>query len=127
MGFIIKNKGNFNNTDKYLSNALSIADKRKILEIAEDTVAKLKNATPVDSSLTANSWSYKFKENANGFSIEFNNTNIQNGVNIAVILNYGHATKDGHWVVGKHYIEKPIRDAYEEIINKAREGLKTYE
>ena len=123
MGFIIKNKGNFNNTENYLNKMLSVSDEKKIREIASDTVNKLKAATPVNSSLTANSWSYTFKERSSGFSIEFDNTNIQNGVNVAIILNYGHATKDGHWIEGKHYIEKPIQDAYNEIINKAWEGL----
>ena len=82
-------------------------------------VAALASATPVDTGLTANSWQYKIEQKKGSVSISFYNTNIQNGVPIAVILQYGHATRNGGWVQGRDYINPAIQPIFDKIANEA--------
>ena len=82
-------------------------------------VAALSSATPVDTGLTADSWYYKV-EHANGSaSINFYNSNIQNGVPIAIILQYGHGTGNGGWVQGRDYINPAIQPIFDKIAENA--------
>lgn len=89
-------------------------------------VEALRKATPVDTGLTARSWEYRIERTKTGVSIVWNNTNIQNGCPIAIILQYGHATRNGGYVQGVDYINpalEPIfrqiaRDMWEEVIAK---------
>ena len=82
-------------------------------------VAALSSATPVDTGLTANSWHYTI-ENVNGYiKISFNNSNIQNGVPIAIILQYGHGTRNGGWVEGRDYINPAIQPIFDKITENA--------
>lgn len=76
-------------------------------------------ATPVDSGLTASSWAYRIKRDASGATIEWYNTRNVDGVPIAVILQYGHATKDGHFVQGIDYINPAMRPVFEAIADDA--------
>ena len=93
-----RQKGDFSKLTSYLEKLkggfnLSILDK-----YGREGVAALSSATPVDSGLTAQSWKYEIKKETDSVSIVFNNTNIQNGVPIAIILQYGHGTGTGGWV-----------------------------
>jgi hypothetical protein len=82
-------------------------------------VAALKSATPVDTGLTANSWYYKIERTKSSISITFNNSNIQNGVPIAIILQYGHGTRNGGWVQGRDYINPAIQPIFDKITEQA--------
>jgi hypothetical protein len=82
-------------------------------------VAALASATPVESGLTASSWYYKIERSNGSVSINFYNSNIQNGVPIAVILQYGHGTGTGGWVEGRDYINPAIRPIFDKIANDA--------
>ena len=82
-------------------------------------VKALQSATPIDTGLTANSWYYKIEESKGSISIVFLNSNIQNGIPIAVILQYGHGTRNGGWVEGRDYINPTIQPIFDEIANKA--------
>lgn len=123
MSITVKQKGNFNRTKAYFAKALNLYDTKSLIRIAENTVIELKKASPYDS--IANGWSYELQVTKKTISLTFNNSEIQNGVNLAVLTNYGYATKEGKWVSGKHYIEKPIRDAYEQIMKETWEELKS--
>lgn len=82
-------------------------------------VAALASATPVDTGLTASSWYYEI-ERANGsVTIAFHNSNIQNGVPIAIILQYGHGTRNGGWVEGRDYIDPAVRPIFDKLANDA--------
>ena len=82
-------------------------------------VEALSSATPVNTGKTANSWYYEI-ENKNGTAtISFNNSNIQNGIPIAIILQYGHGTGTGGWVQGRDYINPAIRPIFDEIAENA--------
>lgn len=82
-------------------------------------VDALSSATPVDTGKTANSWSYEIRNNNKKVSIVFKNSNIVNGVPIAIILQYGHGTRNGGWVEGRDYINPAIQPIFDEIVKEA--------
>ena len=82
-------------------------------------VDALSSATPVDTGKTANSWSYEIHNNDKKVSIVFKNSNIVNGVPIAIILQYGHGTRNGGWVQGRDYINPAIQPIFDKIANTA--------
>lgn len=114
-----RHKGDFSNLTGFLErakNALKIGDLDKY---GREGVAALSAATPVDSGVTASSWSYEITRKNGSVSITFNNSNIQNGVPIAVILQYGHGTNNGGWVQGRDYINPAIQPIFDKIANDA--------
>lgn len=123
MSITVKQKGNFNKTKAYFAKALTVYDPKRLIKIAEETVIELKKASPYES--IANGWSYELKFSKKVITLTFNNSEIQNGVNLAILTNNGYATKEGKWVAGKHYIEQPIKDAYEKILKETWEELKS--
>lgn len=121
----IKVKGTYDKTYKYFHTALTITSIQKLKSIAEKALEKLKDATPKDSNLTANSWGYEIIQNGNkGVSLYFTNSNVKNGVNIAIILDAGHATVDGRWIEGKKYLDKVTKEIYDDIMQETWEELK---
>lgn len=114
-----RTKGDFSKTTNYLKRLKA----RRIREIAERYaergVQALIAATPKDTGLTAQSWYYKVAQNDKTLSISFCNSNIQNGVPIAIILQYGHATGNGGWVEGRDYINPAIQPIFDEITKNA--------
>lgn len=82
-------------------------------------VNALASATPVDTGLTASSWDYTIVEEDGKTTIVWTNSNVVKGQNIAVILNYGHGTRNGGYVVGRNYIEPALRPVFDEIADKA--------
>lgn len=82
----------------------------------ERGVNALSSATPVDTGTTASSWRYEINEEKDKIILSFHNDNLNNGVNIALILNYGHATGTGGWVEGRDYIDPAIQPIFNEIL-----------
>ena len=116
---VFKHKGNFANLTRYferVKKAVSLSDLDKY---GREGVAALASATPVDTGLTANSWYYKITENNGRIEITFNNSNNQNGVLIAIILQYGHGTGTGGWVEGIDYINPAIQPIFNKIAEEA--------
>lgn len=113
-----RHKGDFSKLTRFLERAKEVVHLGDLDKYGREGVAALASATPIDSGETANSWYYEI-ENKNGqVSIRFNNRNIQNGVPIAIIIQYGHATGTGGWVEGRDYINPSIRPIFDEITNK---------
>lgn len=114
--FGFKMKGDLSKTKRYL-NKLQLALKLGILDkYGQKGVQALSSATPVDTGLTANSWYYKIERTSTSVTIVFCNSNIQNGVPIAIILQYGHGTRNGGWVEGRDYINPAIQPIFDEIV-----------
>lgn len=114
-----RHKGDFSNLTKFLERAKEAAHVGVLDKYGREGVAALASATPVDSGLTAASWYYKI-ENKNGTAtISFYNSNIQNGVPIAIILQYGHGTGTGGWVEGRDYINPAIQPIFDKIVDSA--------
>ena len=114
-----RQKGDFSKVTKYLAKVKDVAKLNNLDKYGRDGVAALASATPVDSGLTANSWSYKIERQSGSVSISFHNTNINKGVPIAIILQYGHGTKNGGWVEGRDYINPAILPIFDKIANDA--------
>lgn len=113
----VKTKGDFKNTELFLKKH---ADNRNIMPILEKYGARgvdlLRQATPVDSSKTSASWDYEIESKGNGeYHIQFINNNVNDGVNIAIILQYGHGTRNGGYVKGRDYINPALKKAFEEM------------
>lgn len=121
MSIRIKVKGDYKRTTKYLKDSKHIFDEELIEPIANDTIEKLKVASPDEN--VANSWSYEIIINGDITTLYFNNSYIVNGNNIAIVIQEGHATKSGEWVQGTRYLDEPMQEAYDAIISKAMEEL----
>lgn len=114
----VKQKGNYSKLSKYL-NELKRDRRTEILKkYAVEGVSLLSSATPVDSGKTAMSWTYDIEETSNGSVINFRNTNINKGVPIAIILQYGHGTGTGGYVRGIDYINPPIQKLFNKMADE---------
>lgn len=118
-----RQKGDFSKLTRYLERAKEVIKLGDLDKYGQEGVDALSSATPVDSGLTASSWYYKI-ENKNGSAIiSFYNSNVNNGVPIAIILQYGHGTDTGGWVEGRDYINPAILPIFEKIANDAWEEV----
>ena len=114
-----KQKGDFSKLTSFLEKAkegIKIGDLDKY---GREGVAALSSTTPIETGLTSNSWYYKINRSTGSVSISFHNSNIQNGVPIAIILQYGHGTRNGGWVEGRDYINPAIRPIFDKIADDA--------
>ena len=114
-----KHKGDFSNLTRFLERAKEAVHIGDLDKYGRAGVEALASATPVDSGETANSWYYEITNSNGSAKITFNNSNIQNGVPIAIILQYGHGTGTGGWVEGRDYINPAIQPIFDEIANNA--------
>jgi len=112
-------KGSFNNTETYLRK-LKTKDLLAVLnKYGHQGVVALSNATPRDSGLTAESWYYSIVHRPGYYSIRWHNRNERNGIPIAVLIQYGHGTRNGGYVQGQDYIMPAMRPLFERIANEA--------
>ena len=114
-----RQKGNFSKLTRYLERVENVVKIGDLDKYGREGVAALSSATPVDSGLTANSWYYKIEHKSGSATISFHNSNIQNGVPIAIILQYGHGTRNGGWVQGRDYINPAIQPIFDKIADDA--------
>lgn len=82
-------------------------------------VEALSEATPKDTGQTASMWSYKVEISGDRISLSFHNSNVNKGVNIAIILQYGHGTGTGGWVEGRDYINPAIQPLFDQLAEEA--------
>ena len=114
-----RQKGDFSKLTRYFERVKEVVRLGDLDKYGRAGVAALASATPVDSGLTASSWYYKIENKGGSVTISFHNSNIQNGVPIAIILQYGHGTGTGGWVEGRDYINHAIQPIFDEIANNA--------
>lgn len=120
MSIKVKTTGNFKNTEKYLlSHKKSIFTDEQIIDIAEKAIQLFKENTPSKSGKTSESWFYEIRKINGEYVIDINNSNIQNGYNIAILVDEGHAVYGGGWVSGTHYIDQTIKDIFK-YVNKMK-------
>ena len=114
-----RQKGDFSKLTRYLERVKEAVRLGDLDKYGKAGVDALSSATPIDSGKTASSWYYKI-ENKNGVArIGFYNSNIQNGVPIAIILQLGHGTRNGGYVEGRDYINPTMRPIFDAIANDA--------
>lgn len=112
-------KGDYKKTERFLEKLLNGVRLGSLDKYGRMGVEALRSATPVDTGATAASWTYKIERTKEGTGVIWSNTNVQNGVNIAIILQYGHGTGGGGYVVGRDYINPALRPVFDEMANSA--------
>lgn len=118
-GITFTHKGDFSKTEKFFNKLLGL-DYLNVLErYGQRGVDALASATPKDSGLTAASWGYEIQHNGERSSIIFTNSNINKGCNIAILLQYGHGTRNGGYVQGRDYINPAIQPIFDQIASDA--------
>ena len=113
----IKQKGNFEKTSKFLNKSRKAVTNPDLDKYGMMGVQALRETTPKDTGKTADSWSYRIEQKNGQIALQFLNSNINQDVPIAVIIQYGHATGTGGWVEGVDYINPAIRPLFYEIID----------
>ena len=122
-GFLLTSKGDFSKTEKFL-NSLRRQDYINVLDkYAQEGVRLLSGATPQDTGKTASSWGYEIEKKGDQTAIWFTNSNVNNGCNIAIILQYGHGTGTGGYVAGKDYINPVLQPLFDKMANAAWEEV----
>ena len=114
-----RQKGDFSKLTRFLERVKGAVRLSDLDKYGRQGVAALSSATPIDSGLTAESWYYEIENKKGSATITFYNSNVQNGVPIAIVLQYGHGTRNGGWVQGRDYINPAIQPIFDEIVNEA--------
>lgn len=118
-----RQKGDFSKLNRFPEKAKGAAHLSVLDKYGREGVAALSSATPVESGKTADSWFYEIERKKGSATIVFKNSNINNGVPIAIILQYGHGTGTGGWVEGRDYINPAIQPIFDKIANAAWEEV----
>ena len=118
-----RQKGDFSKTKRYLERVKSAARLSILDKYGRKGVAALASATPTETGKTASSWFYEISHNKGSATITFSNSNINKGVPIAIILQYGHGTGTGGWVEGRDYINPAIQPVFDRIVEEAWEEV----
>lgn len=118
MKISFSSKGDFSKTIKFLNKVKNVKINNILSKYGKIGVTALSQATPKDSGVTSRSWNYKIEVNNDNASIVWYNTNVVKGVNIAVILQYGHGTRNGGWVEGRDYINPAMKPIFDKIANQ---------
>lgn len=112
-------KGDFSKATRYLERVKEAVHLGLLDKYGRRGVAALASATPTDTGNTAGSWYYEIVNTRGSASINFYNSNVNDGVPIAVILQYGHGTRNGGWVEGRDYINPAIQPIFDEIVRES--------
>lgn len=115
----IRQKGDYAKLTRYLVNTRTKIRTFDLNKYGKQGVAALMSMTPVDTGLTANSWYYEIERGDGRASITFYNSNVQNGIPIAIILQYGHGTGGGGWVEGRDYINPALQPIFDKLAEDA--------
>lgn len=110
-----KHKGNFEKTTKFLQRAKKREFYKNLEQYGERGVEALRTATPIDTGETSRSWHYRIENTRDSVAIVWYNTNVNQGVNIALMIQYGHGTPSGKYIRGKNYIKPAIRPIFQDI------------
>lgn len=114
-----RQKGDFRKVTRFLERAKEAFGLGMLDQYGRRGVAALAAATPVDSGETAASWDYEIVNKKGSAAILFTNSHVVKGVPIAIILQYGHGTRNGGWVEGRDYINPAIQPIFDELAEKA--------
>ena len=116
-------KGDFRNTERFLDRGQRFNAQRILERYAYEGVSALSMSTPVDTGLTAASWSYTITVGRSRCAITWNNSNYENGSPVAILIQYGHGTKNGAYVQGIDYINPAIRPILDKIAQSLYEEV----
>ena len=114
-----RQKGDFSKLTRYLERVKEAVKLGNLDKYGREGVAALASATPIESGKTASSWYYEIANSNGSATISFYNSNVNKGVPIAIILQYGHGTGTGGWVQGRDYINPAIQPVFDRIAEEA--------
>lgn len=114
----IKHNGDFKKAEKFLKTMNKRDYMATLRRYGEQGVAALREATPKDSGITADSWSYEIKKDNKGYTIYWNNSSVNRGINIALLIQYGHATGSGAYIEGIDYINPALKQTLSDMANE---------
>lgn len=120
MGIEVDSVGKFENTFKWLNDMSNRSYIRQLDQYGRRGVDILSASTPMDSGQTAASWSYDIQQSTSGVTINWYNSNVNDGVNIAIIIQYGHGTGTGGYVQGRDYINQALRPIFDKLSEEVR-------
>ena len=118
MGIVFSQKGDFSKFDSFAEKILDAAQLSKLDKYGRKGCDLLSIYTPVDTGTTANSWYYTIERRGPGVALNFHNSNIVNGQPIAILLQYGHGTGGGGYVVGVDYINPALKPIFENVLEE---------
>lgn len=118
-----RQKGDFSKLNRYFERVKETAKIGVLDKYGRAGVSALSSATPIDTGKTAASWYYEIKRQNGCVSLEFFNSNVNKGVPIAIILQYGHGTGTGGWVEGRDYINPAIQPIFDQLAKEAWEEV----
>lgn len=124
MKITFKHNGNFDKLDEYFKKSIRISKFKNISDIADECIKELAKATPKKTGKTSRSWEYEITREIGRTRLIISNSNVVDGVNIAFLIDIGHATSSGKWIEGEEYIEPVVRNIYNNILNNAWKELK---
>lgn len=119
----ITSKGDLVQTERFLKAALKFDPRKDIESAAKEGVKALASATPRDSGLAANSWSYEISGGRDGVTITWTNSDVENGFPVALMLQYGYGTGTGGYVQGQDYINPAMRPIFDRIADKVAKAV----
>lgn len=120
----LTSSGSTAKTDKFLRYLKRMRISDAFIRGGEKGIAALASATPIDSGLTASSWEYEIIKDRNGYTLSWYNTNVNDGVQVAILLQYGHGTGTGGYVAGTDYINPAIRPIFDQIADELWEEVR---
>ena len=118
-GITFRHVGNFSKMDRFLARLMNREYLNILAKYGQKGVNALAAATPKRTGLTAASWTYEITHNLESSTISWKNTNVNKGVNIAIILQYGHGTRNGGYVAGRDYINPAIQPIFDQMAVEA--------
>jgi hypothetical protein len=119
-----KQHGKWDKTTDYLNQCSLITDKKFLDKVAKDGLKELIAATPKKTGILANDWGYELIKRGKGYGILYTNSNVVNSVNIAILVDKGHMSKNGTWVAGQHFLDEAVKKVYEKVMNETWEELR---
>lgn len=111
----IRQKGSFKKLDNFLYRKTKIQDLGLLERYGWEGVRALTENTPKDSGITANSWGFQIEKTKYGHRIAWINTNVKDGIPIAILIQYGHMTRNGAYVQGVDYINPAMKDIFKRL------------
>lgn len=123
MGIEVDSIGEFKDTKKWLKDMTNKSYIKQLDQYGRRGVDVLSAATPFDTGTTAVSWSYDIQETSSGVTINWYNSNVNDGVNIAIIIQYGHGTGTGGYVQGRDYINPALQPLFDQMSEAVRRAV----
>lgn len=116
-------QGNFKKLNSFLERTLESIDLGLLNKYGREGVRALEHFTPKNTGLLASSWSYEIERDQNSVSIIWSNDDVEHGVNVAIMVQYGHATKNGKYIQGVDFINPALEPIFEELADKVWKGV----